>query len=440
MELSVVWQKVLSELYLDKTVDQEIKNEFLPFTNLYKKNSKEFIIEAKSTLALSFLNQISGQIKTFLSSYINGDFELLFFSTKNLPKIDHEAQNDLNFIKSGQLFENFVIGKSNRQAFIAAKYFSESVDNSVFNPLFIYGDSGLGKTHLLESITNFIKDKSTNNKVLYLKADEFTSQVVSILNSGDADIEKFKNDILKNDVFIIDDVHFLTKRDKTNEFLFYIINNFLENGKKLAFSSDKNPESLNGFERRMITRFNSGLSVCVETLDPQTAEDILKLRIGEFKLKRSVEPAAIKFLANNFGGDARKLKSLVNRLELLVMSNPVDSTITLDEVVVFFKDIPSSNLGKLNVKRIKEIIGDKFGVSVKAIDGKARTTAIKDARHVAMFFVKILLNHTSTQIGSEFGGRDHSTVLSAISKIEKNIYEDKKFKKLIDSWKNEIMN
>lgn len=439
MDLNQMWKMIVGDLYLNKTIDEDVKSEFFPTSSLHKISKKDFVVVVKSVLGVSFLNQISHLIKECMSSFVKDEFVLKIITFEEFKKV--EKIDDGIFIKSAfnSTFENFIYGESNRQAYIAAKFFSESEDSATFNPLFIFGDSGLGKTHLLEAIANNVSKQAKNNKVLFLTADEFTNRVVSALNSGEPEIEKFKNKILESDVFMIDDVHFLTKRDKTNEFLFFVINSYLENGKKLAFSSDKNPEALNGFEKRMITRFNSGLSVSVETLDVTTAKSILELRILEFNLKRSVSKEALHFLAENFGSDARKLKSLANRLELLILSFEGSGEITLVEVISFFKEVPSSSLGLLNVKRIKEIVGDKYGVTPKAIDGKARTTAIKDARHVSMYFAKVILNHTSTQIGSEFGGRDHSTVLSAISRIEKNIYNDKSFKKLVESLRNKIV-
>ncbi|ATZ20518.1 chromosomal replication initiator protein DnaA [Mesoplasma coleopterae] len=441
METKLLWEQIVNKLSKEKLIDQDILEEYIITSELIKLSDKEFVVLVRSNLGVTILNEFKEvfiyEFKTLLNDYVSIEFSTRKVFDKNNKKESKREKLNVSLPENSLTFDNFIVGSSNKQANLAAKSVVTNPGSS-FNPLFIYGDSGLGKTHLLQAIKN--QAILTNKKVLYFTSEEFTKKVVNALNKGDlTEIEELKSEINSNDFFILDDVQFLSKKDKTNEFFFNIINNFTENGKQLVFSSDKTPELLNGFDKRMITRFNSGLSTPINSLDIPTAKLIIEWEIKKQGLKQKVNEDAVVYLAQNFSDDVRKIKGLVNRLLFFGIQNDLGHVIDLDDVVDLFKDTPSANLGLLNVKKIKEVVGKKYDVTLKAIDGKARTTAIKNARHLSMYFAKIILNHTSTQIGAEFGGRDHSTVLSAISRIEKLIYKEKEFKKIVESLKNEII-
>ncbi|ATI73647.1 chromosomal replication initiator protein DnaA [Mesoplasma florum] len=441
METKALWEKLINKLKKEKLIDQDIIEEYIVTSELIKISNTEFVILVRSNLGVTILNEFKKvfvyEFKSVLNSYVSVDFSTKEIFEKNTKKENKKEPINTVLSENALTFENFIVGSSNKQANLAAKNVVANPGMS-FNPLFIYGDSGLGKTHLLQAIKN--QAELNGKKVLYLTSEEFTKRIVNALNKGDlSEIEELKTEINSNEFFILDDVQFLSKKDKTNEFFFNIINNFTENGKQLVFSSDKTPELLNGFDKRMITRFNSGLSTPINALDIPTAKLIIEAEIKKQGLKQKIKEDAVVYLAQNFSDDVRKIKGLVNRLLFFGIQNDLGHIIDLEDVIDLFKDTPSANLGLLNVKKIKEVVAKKYDVTIKAIDGKARTTAIKNARHLSMYFAKIILNHTSTQIGAEFGGRDHSTVLSAISRIEKLIYKEKEFKKIVESLKNEII-
>ncbi|ATZ17598.1 chromosomal replication initiator protein DnaA [Mesoplasma melaleucae] len=441
METKQFWELIVNKLKKENLIDPDIIEEYILTSELVKISNKEYVILVRSNLGVTILNELKEVFvygfKSFLNDYVAVEFSTkVIFNKNNKANIKKEEASKL-LPDNALTFDNFIVGSSNKQANLAAKNVVTNPGSS-FNPLFIYGDSGLGKTHLLQAIKN--EATLSNKKVLYLTSEDFTKSVVNALNKGDLkEIEDLKNKINSNDFFILDDIQFLSKKDKTNEFFFNIINNFTENGKQLVFSSDKTPELLNGFEKRMITRFNSGLSTPINSLDIATAKLIIEWEIKKQGLKQKIKEDAIVYLAQNFSDDVRKIKGIVNRLLFFGIQSDLNHVIDLENIIDLFKDTPSANLGLLNVKKIKEVVAKKYDVTIKAIDGKARTTEIKNARHLAMYFAKIILNHTSTQIGAEFGGRDHSTVLSAISRIEKLIYKEKEFKKIVESLKNEIV-
>lgn len=441
METKQLWEQIVNKLKKENLIDSDIIEEYILTSELVKISNKEFIVLVRSNLGVTILNELKDvfiyEFKAFLNEYVAVEFSTKTIFNKNNKANAKKEECSKILPENALTFENFIVGSSNKQANLAAKSVVTNPGSS-FNPLFIYGDSGLGKTHLLQAIKNeaILHDK----KVLYLTSEDFTKSIVNALNKGNfKEIEDLKNEINFNEFFILDDVQFLSKKDKTNEFFFNIINNFTDNGKQLVFSSDKTPELLNGFEKRMITRFNSGLSTPINSLDIATAKLIIEWEIKKQGLKQKVKEDAIVYLAQNFSNDVRKIKGIVNRLLFFGIQNDLNHVIDLEDVIDLFKDTPSANLGLLNIKKIKEVVAKKYDVTIKAIDGKARTTDIKNARHLSMYFAKIILNHTSTQIGAEFGGRDHSTVLSAISRIEKLIYKEKGFKKIVESLKNEII-
>lgn len=441
METKQLWELIVNKFKKENLIDPDIIEEYILTSELVKISNKEFIIIVRSNLGVTILNELKDvfiyEFKSFLNEYVVVEFSTKLIFNKNHKTNVKKEQNSKILSENALTFENFIVGSSNKQANLAAKNVVTNPGSS-FNPLFIYGDSGLGKTHLLQAIKN--EATLLDKKVLYLTSEDFTKSVVNVLNKGNLkEIEELKNEINSNDFFILDDVQFLSKKDKTNEFFFNIINNFTENGKQLVFSSDKTPELLNGFEKRMITRFNSGLSTPINSLDVATAKLIIEWEIKKQGLKQKVNENAVIYLAQNFSDDVRKIKGVVNRILFFGIQSDLSHIIDLEDVVDLFKDTPSANLGLLNVKRIKEVVAKKYDVTIKAIDGKARTNDVKNARHLSMYFTRIILNHTSTQIGAEFGGKDHSTVLSAISRIEKLIYKEKEFKKIVETLKNEIL-
>ncbi|AVP49558.1 helix-turn-helix domain-containing protein [Williamsoniiplasma luminosum] len=247
-----------------------------------------------------------------------------------------------------------------------------------------------------------------------------------------------KKEFISNDFLLIDDIQFLAKKEKTNEILFTIFNHFLENKKQLVFSSDKVPDQLNGFDNRLITRFNLGLTTQIKPLDLDTALDIVDAEFKTQGLNKEVPEEVKNHCAKFYANDVRKIKGCIRKIVFWI-STTEDSVLDIDLLNEIFKDIPVVNLGILNVKKIKEVVSEKYGVALKTLDGKVRTKENVNARHVAMYLTREILGHSLTAIGSEFGGRDHTTVMSGIKKIENSIKAEKSFKNQIEALKNKIM-
>ncbi|QVK06008.1 chromosomal replication initiator protein DnaA [Mycoplasma mycoides] len=448
MNVNDILKELKLSLMANKNIDESVYNDYIKTINIHKKGISDYIVVVKSQFGLLAIKQfrqtIENEIKNILKEPVNISFTYEQEYKKQLEKDELINKDHSDIItkkvkkNNENTFENFVIGASNEQAFIAVQTVSKNPGIS-YNPLFIYGESGMGKTHLLKAAKNYIESNFSDLKVSYMSGDEFARKAVDILQKTHKEIEQFKNEVCQNDVLIIDDVQFLSYKEKTNEIFFTIFNNFIENDKQLFFSSDKSPELLNGFDNRLITRFNMGLSIAIQKLDNKTATAIIKKEIKNQNIKSEVTSEAINFISNYYSDDVRKIKGSVSRLNFWSQQNPEEKIITIEIISDLFRDIPTSKLGILNVKKIKEVVSEKYGISVNAIDGKARSKSIVTARHIAMFLTKEILNHTLAQIGEEFGGRDHTTVINAERKIETMLKKDKQLKKTVDILKNKIL-
>ncbi|WP_031542396.1 chromosomal replication initiator protein DnaA [Mesoplasma photuris] len=438
MEKTELWLKIKDNLANNPLVDQAIYNDYLAPSKLFENENNEYLLIVSSKFGLSMVEAILPLISEELKSTLGKSVILSLQTRDTFNKTQKNNDQKNKPVNDKFTFSNFVVGESNSQAFFAAEMVSKNPGQSSFNPLFIYGDSGLGKTHLLKAIKSKI-DSENKLKVVYLSSEMFIKQVQDIIHQGHKEIEAFKESILENDMLIIDDVQFLAKKEKTNEIFFTIFNSFIENDKQLVFSSDKSPDALNGFDNRIITRFNLGLTTSINILDIDTAIAIIENEIKIQGIKVKVDDEAIKFLASYYADDVRKIKGSIAKINFWWLQNSTVKLITLDLISQLFKDVPTSNLGVLNIKKIKEVVSEKYGVTITSINGKARTGNIVNARHVAMYLTKDILGHSLNQIGTEFGGKDHTTVINAVDKITKLIASDNEFSNTIEVLKNKIL-
>ncbi|PPE05890.1 chromosomal replication initiator protein DnaA [Williamsoniiplasma lucivorax] len=433
-----IWEKIKEKLSQDSKINQEVYNSYISKASFIENKKNDYTLVVKSSLGArlveKYLQNIGEIIKKITNQLPQIDITTIDkFKKKEkiIKEIEEKKSNDFEFS-----FEHFIHGPSNVLAFKAAHSIVEKPGE--WSPLFIYGDSGLGKTHLLKAIVYEIENKKPDLKVKYISSEEFASQVVDALQKGLDSIETLKKDFISYDFLLIDDIQFLAKKEKTNEILFTIFNNFLENKKQLVFSSDKLPDNLNGFDVRLITRFNLGLTTPIKPLDFHTALYIVD---NEFKLQgitQKIPEEVRSHIAKFYANDVRKIKGCIRKINFWIMTNE-NAVLDLDLLNEIFKDMPITNLGILNVKKIKEIVAEKYGIPFKTLDGKVRTSVIVNARHIAMYLTREILGHSLTAIGSEFGGRDHTTVMSGIQKVEKTILTDKNFKNQIEGLKNLVI-
>lgn len=447
MNTKELWIEVKEILSRDESVSPEIYNYYISDTNLYTVSDNNCLITTKSEIAIGvFEAGLNEKIKNILKKLTGIQYNISFELEKNInkqasviSKIDTLTENNNIAYYENYTFENFVRGDSNHEAMQAALAVALDLGKK-WNPLFIYGDSGLGKTHLLHAIENKVNEiYKTNNRVKYLKADEFGKIAMDILNQGHEIIEAFKTSYDIYDCLLIDDIQLLAKRNKTNELFFHIFNSYIEKNKQIVITSDKYPDDLGGFESRIISRFSYGLSIGLDSPDFETALKILEQKLKHQNNLGLFSEESLEFIALNFNSDVRKLEGAIKRLLFLaVMNKKPNEIITLADVEKAFKNAPLQNNEKITPKKIKQIVADNYNITIKAMMSKSRVSNVMQARQLAMYFCRTLLDEPFTRIGTEFGGKDHTTVMNSVKKVEAHISTNKEFKHLVNEIRRKI--
>lgn len=349
----------------------------------------------------------------------------MFFTTIEEPVV--EASDN---ILSTYTFDNFVVGSSNKESHAAALACAMQ-PGKFYNPLFIFGNSGLGKTHILHSIGNYVKKNQDNMRVHYISSTDFVTNVVNAIK--DNTIEQFKRQMNQLDVLLVDDIQFLAGKEKSHEIFFHIFNELVNNKKQIILTSDRHPTEIKGLEERLISRFSSGLSVGLDSPEFETSLQILKKKLEH----QSVDPSLIDedvlaYLATNFSSDVRKLEGALNRLIFYSINFSNSERIDLRTAMSAFKgQVLITDRNDISISTIKKSVADYYGLTRQQLSSKSRTKMISSARHIAMYLCRKHLDVPFTKIGEEFGKRDHSTVMSACEKIEKSLKTDDLLKQAI---------
>jgi len=356
---------------------------------------------------------------------------------KGVPFRSHVQAN----INNKYLFDNFIVGDSNRFAHAAALAVAEN-PGKVYNPLFIYGKSGLGKTHLMHAIGNYII-KYSNKNVLYVTSEQFINDFLELIKRDDSGtnfnaIDNFKSKYRNIDVLIIDDIQFLGGTTKSQQEFFHTFNNLYNENKQIIISSDRSPDDLKVLEERLRTRFNWGLTVNIYPPNFNLRVEILKKKIGCQDLAKEIPNDVIEYIANNCESDIRQLEGAITRLYAYsAMMN--GSQINLDLAIEALKDYLNKNIStKNNIQRIQRIVANYYGIGCDDFKSSRRHSSITLPRQVAMYLSRILTDESYPRIGIEFGGRDHSTVIHSYEKIDTIVKKNKDFKNIIEHLKKEI--
>lgn len=318
-------------------------------------------------------------------------------------------------------FDNYVVGNSNRLAFVAARAVAEA-PGTIHNPLFIYGRSGIGKTHLMQAIGNYIKDHS-KLKVLYTTSNEFRDEFTGIATSNNkiGYANDFKNKYRNVDVLIIDDIQFLVEAEKTQQEFFHTFNALHQANKQIIISSDKSPDDLKKIEERLRSRFMWGLPVDIYPPDFNLRCDIIRSKVKNTSIEDKLNEDVIEYIANSCVNDVRHIEGTINRL-LAYTAMMVPDKITLDFANEALNDYVNTNIFINNsISSIQSAVAEYFKISVDDLKSKRRTNTVVRPRHIAMYLCRVETDENLQKIGLEFGGRDHSTVSTAIDKIKEEL-------------------
>ena len=335
-------------------------------------------------------------------------------------------------------FDNYVVGNSNRLAFVAARAVAEA-PGTIHNPLFIYGRSGIGKTHLMQAIGNYIKDHS-NLKVLYTTSNEFRDEFTGIANSNNkiGYANDFKNKYRNVDVLIIDDIQFLVEAEKTQQEFFHTFNALHQANKQIIISSDKSPDDLKKIEERLRSRFMWGLPVDIYPPDFNLRCEIIRSKVKNTSIENKLNDDVIEYIANSCVNDVRHIEGTINRL-LAYTAMMVPDKITLDFANEALNDYVNTNIFINNsISSIQSAVAEYFKISVDDLKSKRRTNTVVKPRHIAMYLCRVETDENLMKIGLEFGGRDHSTVSTACDKIKEELEKNPNLNNVIKDIKMKL--
>lgn len=349
------------------------------------------------------------------------------------PNIDSTEEDDFeNYLNPRYRFENFIKGEGNQLARAAAFAVGESPGETSFNPLFIYGGVGLGKTHLIQAIGNKILDYYPKKRIIYLSSDLFTVEFVEAIQANN--VNEFSNRYKSMDCLIIDDIQFLIGKEKTQDLFFHIFNTLHQSGKQIILSSDKPPKELKGLNERLISRFSWGLTTDIQPPDFETRIAILKNKADSFGIALSNE--IFEYIAHNITSNIRELEGCLIKLLANASLNGKEVDFELAKRTV--KEISTKKQVNISIEFITNNVCKHFNVDENKVREKNRKKEVVLARQVAMFLSKKLTKSSLKTIGLHFGGRDHSTVIHAFNTVEDMMNGDKQLKHDIDELRNKI--
>ena len=323
-------------------------------------------------------------------------------------------------------FDLFVIGSSNRFAHAAALAVAEAPAQA-YNPLFIYGGTGLGKTHLLQAVAHYVTEHSSRLSVRYVTSETFMNDFINSLR--DKRIEGFKQRYRNYDVLLIDDVQFFEHKERIQEEFFHTFNSLYEAGSQIVMSSDRPPREIATLEARLRSRFEWGLITDIQPPDLETRIAILRKKVNTDEI-RVADPQVLTFIAGRISTNIRELEGALTRV--VAFSSLTGRPMTVDLSQDVLKDVfPQGEVAQVTIKRIQEAVSERFGLAVTELCGDKRSQNIVYPRQVAMYLSRELTDSSLPKIGREFGGRDHTTVIHANSKIARMIREDRSVYNLV---------
>ena len=451
-EMARIWQQALK--IIDKRLqERQIFDSFFADTYINEiKGDTITVVVSNQTAEILLSSKYIELIKDAITEVTDFNYNIVFIQLSEVAKnttqsrVDSAKNEETVFFKNAVIkkeltFDAFVEGDFNKEAYRAATLISQNPGN-VFNPLFIYSNSGLGKTHLLHAIGNYIYSKNPSAKILYINADDFVEEYVKFVKGEKGD-ETLKDFFSTVDVLLFDDVQLLANKVKTEEMFFYIYQKMVNQNKQIVITSDRQPAELKGLEDRLITRFSQGLTVKINNPDQDTCVKILEKQIKNAGLNiDDFDSAVLYFYAERFNSNVRVLEGAFNRLIFYVSQMKKVDKITLDIAIEAAQNITDiKNVAtQLTEQKIINVVADYYNFLPSQLTGKTRTGQLALARHVAMYLIRINIDIPLNKIGNMFGGRDHTTVMNGILKVENMLKTDEALKAAINELQKRLKN
>ena len=384
----------------------------------------------RGTIESLFLPNLKAALKEIFSA----DFDVKLLSAAERSALGQEKpKKPTSLLESGEFtFDTFVVGDSNKLAYAAARAVADAPAEH-YNPLFIYGDSGLGKTHLIYAIAHEIRTKTPNAKIVYIKGDDFTNELVEAIRTG-KNVE-FRSKYRDADLLLMDDVQFIAGRDSTQEEMFHTFNTLYEDKKQIVFTADRPPKEMLRLEDRLKTRFEWGLLADIQPPDYETRMAIIKNKAIRMGVELPEE--VLIYVAENITSNVRQIEGTVKKILAFrdLLGNNVDASSVTRAVRDMFKET-SDILPTAEV--IIEEVGKFYDIDPAAIRGQGRTKATSWARHIAIYLTRHMTKLSLKDIGKEFDNRDHTTILHSIDRVEKQCKSDPETNEVIKDIRSNI--
>lgn len=454
------WQSILSEL--EKDLSKPSFDTWFKSTNLLAIEDNQLAIVvpnefAKDWLQKKYYDLIQNKASVILNK---NNLSLLFLTLEeekaysagdiinsaasnnkqplnnrtNLNAFTNQDDYGLSTLNPKYVFDTFIVGNGNRFAHAASLAVAEAIAKA-YNPLFIYGGVGLGKTHLMHAIGHYVLQNQKNCRVMYVSSEKFTNELINAIK--DDKTVKFRNKYRNIDVLLIDDIQFLAGKEATQEEFFHTFNALHEANKQIVISSDRPPKDIPTLEDRLRSRFEWGLITDIQAPDLETRIAILRKKSDQENIK--VPNDIIYYIANKIQSNIRELEGALIRV--IAYSSLSNRDITMELCSEALKDIiPSSQPKIISVNLIKNIVADYYNIKLDEFKAKKRTRNIAFPRQVAMYLCRELTDLSLPKIGEEFGGRDHTTVIHAYDKISGNIKNDPQLEATVKSLIEQIKN
>jgi len=422
------WIKPIQFIGIDKDLVQiEVPNRF--FLSWIRDNYAELIRETLSSIgAVSYRLKIdiaSENDKTNKNAVSEKtlDKEII---TDQIPRTTLPKNTGSFNINKKYTFDEFVSGSSNQFAYAAANAVANN-PATTYNPLFIYGGVGLGKTHLVNAIGNAILQKNPEMRVCYYTSEKFMNELINSLRY--AKMDEFRNKFRSMDVLLIDDVQFIAGKERTQEEFFHTFNSLYESHKQIVVTSDKFPKEIPGLEERLRSRFEWGLIADIQSPDVETKQAILKIKAEQNGINLPEDVAF--FLANSITSNVRELEGYLIRIG--AYASLTSTSITLSMAKEILKNILVEKRREITVEEIQKVVAQYFNIKISDLKSAKRLKALVLPRQIAMYIARQLTSCSYPEIGEKFGGKDHSTIIHAIKKIDKKIEEDMQLSSTINS-------
>ena len=423
-----IWTLVLEKLRA--TLSATTISTWFDETQAAAMQNKTFFLYCPSDFKRNSIESLyMDQIKDALRDIFSSDFEVKFLSRAEFEALETgEVKKPTSLLDSGEFtFDTFVVGDSNKLAYAAARAVADAPAEH-YNPLFIYGDSGLGKTHLIYAVAHAIREKNPSAKIAYVKGDDLTNELVAAIQAGPAKTAEMREKYRQADLLLVDDVQFIAGRKQTQEEFFHTFNTLYESKRQIVLTSDRPPRDMSLLEDRLQTRFEWGLLIDVQPPDFETRLAIIKNKAAQWGTV--IDDDIANYIATNVTSNVRQLEGTMNKI--LAYRDLVGKEMDEESANRAVRDMmKKSNDYAPTAAMIITEVARYFGLEEDIIKGPSRARDAVNARQAAMFLVRRMTNFSTPEIGREFGDRDHTTVLHSLEQIEKKIKNDEVFAQTI---------